>query len=363
MINAADHIIFLCSRLDLPGGIERAIVNTAGLFCEKGHRVTLLVLDETDQCYYPIHPGLKIVQQPLSFGITKEGNIVSRKIKMLSDVLSLRKTLRQLQPTLIIATEYPFAAAAVLCGAGKRAPVWAWEHHHFAELKRNAFWERIFRYSYPRLTGVVCLNEDEKRLYSTVSNHCRVIPNFISRQQPGTGANRRLLTVARLVPVKGPDLLARVSARVLPENPGWTWKLIGSGEALSSLQSFIRENGLEQQLILQSPAGPDIISEYEKASIYVMTSRHECFPMTLLEAQAAGLPCVAFDCDTGPRHLIQNEINGYLAPDGDVERLAALITMLIRDDEKRKQMAIAAYEQMLQFSPEAVYEKWKAVIC
>ncbi|MBK9568926.1 MAG: hypothetical protein IPO53_02660 [Chitinophagaceae bacterium] len=52
-LSAVKHITILCSCLDLPGGIERAIVNTANLFAAKGHRVTLLVLDQTSNSFTP----------------------------------------------------------------------------------------------------------------------------------------------------------------------------------------------------------------------------------------------------------------------------------------------------------------------
>ncbi|MBK8142711.1 MAG: hypothetical protein IPK57_18195 [Chitinophagaceae bacterium] len=75
----SNHIVILCSRLDLPGGIERAVVNTANLFSEKGHSVSLVILDETRNSFYPVHPSVEIIHQSLSFGITPEGNVISGK--------------------------------------------------------------------------------------------------------------------------------------------------------------------------------------------------------------------------------------------------------------------------------------------
>ena len=99
---------------------------------------------------------------------------------MLSDVLKLRKLLRETMPDCLIATEYPFAAAAILAGAGRKSNVVSWEHHHLYELKRNIFWHKIFKYTYPRLDTIVCLNEDEKKLFEPINNQSVVIPNFIT---------------------------------------------------------------------------------------------------------------------------------------------------------------------------------------
>ncbi len=352
------HISFLCSRLDLPGGIERAIVNTANLFAGKGHTVTLLVLDETDKSFYPIHSSVQVIRQSMSFGITKEGNIVSRKFKLLSDVLELRKLLKKLHTDLVIATEYPFATAAVLSGAKKYARLVSWEHHHFSELKKSSFWNRMFRLTYPKLHGVICLNEEEKKLFEQVNSNPIVIPNFIERNTRSSLSDKLILTIARLTHVKGIDLLLQAAAIVLKQHRDWKWKLIGEGEMKRETNDFIANQNLGQQLILQQPVDQNIMGEYREASFYVMTSRYECFPMTLLEAQSAGLPCISFDCDTGPRHIIDHNTNGILVKKEDATALATAITSLINNEEKKKLMGENAWQSVQQFNPEKIYEIW-----
>ncbi len=51
---------------------------------------------------------------------------------------------------------------------------------------------------------------------------------------------------------------------------------------------------------------------YRQASFFCMSSRFEGLPMVLLEAQSYSLPIVAFDCDTGPAEIIQDNVNGKL---------------------------------------------------
>ncbi|MBL7730076.1 MAG: glycosyltransferase family 4 protein [Chitinophagaceae bacterium] len=355
--NAA-HIVILCSRLDLPGGIERAVVNTANLFAQQGHTVTLLVLDETDESFYPLDEKVKLVQQPVSFGITREGNVFTRKIKLLTDVLKLRKLLKKLQPSLVIATEYPFAVAAVLSGARKRSTVVSWEHHHYHELKRSAFWEKLFRMAYPKLHAVVCLNSDEQELFRQVNNNPVVIPNFILPMEQTCTRTKQILTIARLTPVKGIEYLLNAAKEILPYHPGWTWKLIGDGELKEEVERFITEEGLTGLLLLQPPKDHQVMTEYQQSSLYVMTSVNECFPMTLLEAQAAGLPCIAFDCETGPRHIINKE-NGVLVEKGKTDQLCFAIRQLIDTIELRNTLSEGALANIQRFSPEAVYTLWE----
>lgn len=353
----------LCSRLDLAGGIERAVVSTANLFAGKGNKVTLLILDETSDSFYPISGSINIIQQPLSFGITREGNPITRKIRLLSDVLKLRRMLKQLKPTVVITSEYPFSCATVLCGQKKRSKIISWEHHHFYELKRNNFWERMVRSAYPKLNGLVCLNEDEQKLFASFNPNRAVIPNFVAAgNSRSTLNNKTILTIARLVPVKGIDLLLQTAKLVLDKHPGWKWKLIGDGEMKAIVDDFIEKENLQDKLLLQAPVDPDIKAEYLNASMYIMSSRNECFPMTLLEAQSAGLPCISFDCDTGPRHIIIDKENGLLVEKENPGKLAEAVSSLILDEEKRKQMGKAAFESVQRFSPENVYALWEKII-
>lgn len=357
-----NHIAILCSRLDLPGGIERIIVNTANLFTDKGHSVTLLVLDEKAGSFYPINNQVKAIHESLSFGITPEGNVITRKIKLLTDVLKLRKLIKQLKPDIVIATEYPFSIAAVLSGAGATTKLISWEHHHFYELKRNSFWQKAFTYTYPRLKKIVCLNTDEQKLYDEINTSTTVIPNFIIPNAIlSNHSAKRIITIGRLTSVKGIDLLLPVAKEILNNNPDWEWKIIGEGEMMGQVQDFIIRENLQQKLIIQKPISHDVSKEYADASLYVMTSQHECFPMTLLEAQSAGLPVISFDCDTGPRHIIKNGSSGILVPVQNIQQLINAIQMLIDDPEKRMKMSNVAKENASRFAPEKIYEKWQTL--
>ena len=62
----------------------------------------------------------------------------------------------------------------------------------------------------------------------------------------------------------------------------------------------------------------------------MLSSRYEGMPLALLEAQALGVPAVAFDCPTGPREILADE-TGIVVAAGDVAALAAAIIALLRD--------------------------------
>lgn len=359
-MNAKQHIALACSYLHVPSGYEKAVVSTANLFAQKGHPVTLLILDYTDQVYFPLHPAVRVIHQHLDFGISQAGNSFTRKLKWWKDVRRFGKMIRTWRPDILVCTEYPFTVAAVLSrSSGIKAKLLSWEHHHYYWLKKNRFWKFWSRYSYRRCDRVVCLNNTEEKIYSAWSR-TTVIPNFVeNREQPhDTTSQKMILTVAGLIHRKGIDLLLETALQVLSQNPDWKWKLIGDGEMKEQVLSFIRSHNLQEQLILQPPAGPVIDHEYKGASLYVMTSRFEAFPLVLLEAMSFGIPCISFDCPSGPSEIISHNKTGVLIPPGDVTALALSVSGLIRDPGKRKEMSLASFERVKQFHPDTIYDRW-----
>ena len=67
------------------------------------------------------------------------------------------------------------------------------------------------------------------------------------------------------------------------------------------------------------------------ASIFVLSSRFEGFPLILLEAMSKGMGVVSFDCPTGPSDIIDDHHNGILVPAEDVDALARGIAEMIAD--------------------------------
>ncbi len=357
------HIVFLCSRLDQPGGTEHAVVKTANLFSSQGQKVTILVLDEKLPVFFPVDPAVQLLFEDFNFGISSKGNKITRKIAFWKHLNKLRSLLKQINAGVVIGTEYHLSIAASMANRNNQYCVYAWEHHHFHELEKNRFWNFLFRKYYPKLNAVICLNADEAKLFSGLGANTVVIPNFVSPSSFNKEIRKkRILTVARLSQVKGIDRLIQIVPKVLKDHSDWQWLVVGDGPMMEALKNMISENGLGKQFEIQPPSGPDLSAIYSQSSIYVMTSRNECFPMVLLEAMSHGLPCVAFDCETGPRHIIKDNENGRLVKDGNVEEMISAINEMIDQPSLLNQMSAAACQSISDFAPGKIYQLWKQLL-
>ena len=198
--------------------------------------------------------------------------------------------------------------------------------------------------------------------FETVNKNVTVIPNFIIpaiQQSKPAKRNPVILTIANLIPIKGIDLLLQAAELVLHRHPEWRWKIIGDGENKTLVNDFIISEKLQDRLILQLPVNHDLSSEYLEVSILALTSRSESFGMVLLEAMNFGLPCVSFDCETGPRHIIQDNVTGLLVRKEDSVSLAEAISLLISNEEKRNGMGKNSLDNVRDFYPKKVYALWK----
>lgn len=357
-------IVLLCSRLDTPGGIERAVVNTAGLLTEYGHTVSIIVADTEgiNKSYYPAHSSINLSWIKADFGIGGHGNSISRKIRLIKDIRKMGMAIRQHSPDIVISSEYHLTAAMVLSGGAGNAQKFSWEHHPFGHIKTSRFWSVLKQYSYKKLNGIVCLNEKEAALYRS-QGHVHIIPNFIrvAAEKSDRSAVHQLLTVGWLTELKGIDRLPVIARSILKKHPDWTWMIIGDGPQKPVLQAFIKEEKLESQLLLVGSAEADLERVYRESGFLVLLSRTEAFPMVILEAMATGLPCISFDCPTGPGTIIQNEKDGLLVEDGNSEKMILAIDRFISDSDLRVQYGIAAVKNIQRFSSEAVIKKWNRI--
>lgn len=357
------HIVILCSRLNLPGGTERAICNFANLFARKGHTVSILVVDpaNTKASFYPLEKNITLTAIPLHFGITRSGNMFTRKVALVRHINRLKEEIKTRNPDIVISTDYPFSIASVLGGVHKITKLVSWEPHHFYWLKRNKFWTYLFKKTYPKLHSVICLNNTEKELFEKIGCHTTVIPGFVPgfAEQKASLETKELLTVGWFIKRKGIDLVPAIAKIIFQQYPDWKWKLVGQGEEAAALQTAIEQNKLQNNLIIIPPVEHEKLETiYHGTSLYIMTSRSEGFPAVLIESMAHGVPCISFDCASGPSDIIRHNEDGKLVEPENIKAMAEAIISLIADDTGRKKMGERAFANVKRFSAESIYNLW-----
>lgn len=212
----------------------------------------------------------------------------------------------------------------------------------------------------------VVLTHEDAELWGNLSN-IHVIPNArpFSSSHPTDINQKRVLAIGRYDYQKGFDILIDIWNRIqwynAPMAHDWQLNIVGDGPLRNDLQEKIDRLGLSDSVHLLYPTS-EIYSLYLQSSIFVLTSRFEGLPMVLLEAQACGLPIVAFACQCGPRDIIQNNINGYLIENINDKEFAQCLSNLMQDKSIRKNMSDAARKSSEIFDEECIMRKWEFLI-
>jgi glycosyltransferase involved in cell wall biosynthesis len=189
-----------------------------------------------------------------------------------------------------------------------------------------------------------------------------VVPNPIEKHiLKCNKQNNYVITVGRLVKVKGFDYFINTISLLKKEFPDIKSYIFGDGPEFNSLNEQIELMGLNKNIkIIRNET--DIYKYLIQASVFVVTSLSESFGMAILESLSVGLPVVAFDAGEGPKNLIQNEYNGFLVPFGNTEKLANNIKYIYSADLNTwNTFSSYALLSSKKFQVENVFEIWKKI--
>jgi glycosyltransferase involved in cell wall biosynthesis len=158
---------------------------------------------------------------------------------------------------------------------------------------------------------------------------------------------------------KGFDNLIKLSAPILKNNKDWVLKIIGGGDnGKEILSKLVVDHDIEEQVIFTGFRN-DINKVMQESSIFILPSRFEGLPMVLLEAMSQGMACIAYDCKTGPADIIDHEENGLLIKDQDMPEMQDGLTLLLRDEELRRNLGQKAIKSLSKYSVENVGRLWE----
>lgn len=361
-------ILFFIHSLS-SGGAERVTVNLANYWVNKGWDVGIITLASQSLDFYILHYNVRRIALNLA---GESPNPFYGAIANLKRLVAIRKVLKAERPDVAIGM---MTIASVLLGLatlGLKGVVTVGSERIYPPMSPvGLLWSALRRLAYPRLDAVVTQTRESAQWIArnTGARLVEVIPNPIPWPFPShpprldpenflAKDQRLLLGVGRLTEQKGFDLLVEAFARLALRFPEWVLVILGEGPLRRELEGQVMAHGLQNRVILPGVAG-NIGEWYTRADIYVMSSRFEGFPNTLLEALAHGTPAVSFDCPTGPSDIIRHGIDGLLVPNGDVDALTEALSQSMGDEAMRRRFAQNAVEAGERFSIENIASLWE----
>lgn len=157
------------------------------------------------------------------------------------------------------------------------------------------------------------------------------------------------------------DRLLRIWSYVQDDMPDWRLVLVGDGTDFKPIRKMAEELSLER--ISFEGRKNDVADYYARASVVVLTSETEGWPLALTEGQSQGCICVAFDCSSGVREVLSPDGEcGFVVPAFDEQEFAAVlrkISLMSEDEQMRIRRNSVAKRN--DYAPEFIAEKWRAL--
>ena len=165
-----------------------------------------------------------------------------------------------------------------------------------------------------------------------------------------------VLTVARLVPEKGVDVLLRAAARV-----GMPVLVVGEGPERTALERLAAELGV--RAAFAALPWESVVDAYAAVDVFALLSRHEPWGVVVNEAAACGLPLVLSERVGAGRDLLREGENGVFVPPDGADAAADALRRLAGDPDLRRVMGARSRELAAGFGYEPSVENLLAAVC
>ena len=169
--------------------------------------------------------------------------------------------------------------------------------------------------------------------------------------------NKTIVSYGRLVDGKGFDILIKAFAKISKDIPDWKLHIYGEGPEKDSLKALINVFNMENKIFLKGNTNhpEEVLSD---SSIFVLASKAEGLPMSLIEAQSCGLPCISTDCAPGIREIIEEYKNGLISPIDDVDVISRHLKRLAKNPELFIKYGQNAFSNSEKFERKSIRDKW-----
>ena len=347
-------ILYITNGINGSGGLERVLSIKASYFADSlGYEVFILSLNENE-----IEPFYQFSNLIRFQSIITEGNSINY---LKSYLKGIQEVVSTFNPDIISVCDdglKGFFLPRLIRSNAK----WIYERHASIALNTNSSLKgrlvaRLMKSQVRNFDAFVVLTnsniEEWDNRYNVI---CIPNPLSFNIDQKSLLNEKRIIAVGSHSLNKGYDTLIRMWKAVEEDLPDWSLDVFGKIDKEKRFVSLAEKLAVKN-IHFHIPVH-DIKSEILKSSILVLPSRSEGFGMVLIEAMACGVPCVAFDCPSGPRDIITNGVDGFLINDQDEKSFIEQLKKLTANEDLRLEMGIKAQDSVSKYRIEEIGEEW-----
>lgn len=342
------------------GGAERVVANLASLFSKNDFDVTLVTTFKTPN-EYDVFPGVKRIE--LEEKNSKKNNRLIRNIRLIK---KLRKIIKSEKPDVVISFMKEANFRAIIASSFLRVKTVVSVRNDPKVIYKGITGKFVSKFIMPKASGCVFQTEEAMSYFSKkLQKKSKVILNavknefYLINREPVDG---KIVSIGRISPEKNHKMLIEAFSSVTNKYPNAKLEIYGTKYLEDEINETIKKYNLENIVSLKGHTN-NIADVLSTADIFVLSSLYEGMPNSLMEAMAAGVPCISTDCPCGgPKMLITNYENGLLVKVNDANEMAKAIMKLLDNKEYKEELGINAKKRAAMFKTDLVFNEWKDFI-
>lgn len=361
------RILQLCTNFN-SGGIQRHVLDLTEWLRAHGHEVFMAgtpgdwLTQANDNHFYDLPTD------GVSFA---GGHLLNRGANVAAAASKLRALVGKLKPDMIHAHETAPALVARLSNIGRNIPI-AYTYHG-SEPERVPEVGRIARFaadyvitpSFTTARDLELRGHIAKSKLRVMGLGVKTAPEYspaeiaeLRAQLLPPGRRFLCVTIARLAPQKGLDVLIDVVRRVVGERHDVQFVVAGDGPLKNEVLTWAEKAGIAEYISFIGRTN-EAYKLMAAADAFLLTSRWENLPITIVEAFRSKLPVIATDCG-GVAELVDDSV-GKVLPVGDVAGLAHAVLEIAGDDALRALLSENALARSHEdrFSPPFIHQKFE----
>ncbi len=348
------EIVFVISSMNA-GGAQRVISLMANHWAAQ-HNISILTIS-SDESFYDFSSKISITMLNLQ---REPGSITSGLRANIARIKSIRTELKAINPHIVISFLTQTNIITTIACKSLGIPVIVSERNDPSKDIISSIWKTARYLTYRFSDLMVVQTKHIQQFFKGYGIKTTIIPNPVRTVNlTEVKKEKIILATGRLSPQKGFDLLISAFAEISSKE--WRLIILGDGPERDKLNRLITDKGLENRVMMPGLV-KDIDSFFSRASIFVLSSRFEGFPNVLCEAMAAGLPCISFNCNSGPSDIITQNVNGILVESEDKKELSSTIKDLINNEDKRNALGREASKITTELNLDKIMSQWEKII-
>jgi glycosyltransferase involved in cell wall biosynthesis len=340
-------------------------------------KVSVVTVAPSDVDVYQLHSRIVRMSLHSRSPLPETNNPISKAYFNFFRIRELKRIASELAPDVVVSF-CDRNNALVLLALGNRYPVLISERSDPRFQKMPRMWETIRGLVYPR--AKVCVAQtndvldylkqeyyprDSRTTFLTIpsaidvpNTALNVSEHHVSEDQRSKKQNR-LLFVGRLASEKQIDQILVAWKKTHALLPAWKLRIVGQGPMEETLKRLAADLFLNQS-VEWCGWQSDIWSEYRAARAFVMASRYEGFPQSLVEAMTMGLPCLVTNFSPAIRECVEHQESGFVLQ--SLSELPDYLKQLDKDPELEQRLSNRARAMSRRYQWINVAGQWESAI-